>query len=316
MQRLGFICAAVMFLGSAALHGQVKATESPKAIVVANGDKPILTYHSAVIQPPKGADPAYARSGFIHPIHTPSGGVVTGIHPGDHYHHLGIWHAWVKAKHNGRDLDFWNLKKKNAAVRFAKTGKIHNGKDGAGFTVTQEHVALVEGKDPQVILSEQFTILVRHENGANVIDHTTVQTNVTDAPLELPAYRYGGPLAYRGPASWNKTNSDYLTSEGKTRVDGHATRGKWCAMWGPTKKGIATLAILCHPKNHDAPQRMRIWPAKINNGAIFFNYVPIQEAGWKLEPNKPSTMRYRLIASDGKPDAEKIQKLWDAFAKE
>ena len=107
--------------------GQVKALESDKAIVIKAGDKSILTYHKAVVQPPKGADPAYARSGFIHPIYSPKGGVVTGIHPKDHYHHMGLWHAWVKTKHKGRELDFWNLKKKNAAIRYAKTKSIHKG---------------------------------------------------------------------------------------------------------------------------------------------------------------------------------------------
>ena len=44
--------------------GQVKAVETDKTIVIKNGDKPILTYQKAVMPPPKGADPAYARSGF------------------------------------------------------------------------------------------------------------------------------------------------------------------------------------------------------------------------------------------------------------
>ena len=87
-------------------------------------------------------------------------------------------------------------------------------------------------------------------------------------------------------------------------------------MWGPTKTGVATLTVLCHPKNHDAPQRMRIWPPNTNNGAIFFNYVPIQETSWALEPNKPSTMRYRIIVKDGKPDPAVINKAWENFAKE
>jgi hypothetical protein len=133
-----------------------------------------------------------------------------------------------------------------------------------------------------------------------VIDHKTVQENVSDAPLELPAYRYGGPIAYRGPLHWNKDNSSYLTSAGKGREDGHTTRADWCAMTGPTDKGEGSVTIMGHPKNHDAPQRQRIWPSNINDGTIFYNYVPIQETGWALKPGEPSTMRYRIVLSNGK----------------
>ena len=316
MRSIVWVC-VVAGVGATAprdASAQIKAAETEKTISVTHHAKPVLTYHKAAVSPPEGADPAYARSGFIHPIHAPAGGVVTGIHPKDHLHHLGLWHAWVKTRHKGRKIDFWNLKKKTGAVRFAKTEKIHNDKKEAGFTVRQEHVALTKGKDPQVILSEKFTIRVRHEEGDHLIDHTTVQTNVTDTPLELPAYRYGGPLAYRSPHHWNKDNSDYLTSGGKTRKDGHATRGRWCAMWGPTDRGIATLAVLCHPKNRDAPQRMRIWPPDVHHGTIFFNYVPVQARAWELKPDEPAVMRYRIVVSDGKPDVEKLNRLWNNFA--
>ena len=134
------------------------------------------------------------------------------------------------------------------------------------------------------------------------------------APLLLPAYRYGGCIAYRAPYHWNKENSNYLTSEGKDRSNGHTTRGRWCAFSGPAEKGDALLAILCHPENHDAPQRMRIWPPGSHNGAVFFNYVPTQENAWQLQPGKPSIMRYQLIVSDEKMDAGQINALWKRFS--
>lgn len=289
---------------------QVEETE--ETIEIRRGDSPVLTYHKAKVPPPPGKNPAYARSGFIHPLHTPAGGVVTGIHPDDHYHHLGLWHAWVNTEHDGRKIDFWNLAQKTGAVRYAETVSTSEEPERAGFVLKQEHVALDEGGEAKVILSENLEVTARFVDGAYLIDYVFLQENVTDKPLKLAAYRYGGGLAYRAPHSWNKENSDYLTSEGKDRTNSHTTRAKWCAFYGPTKKGDATLAILCSPKNHDFPQRLRTW----DDGKIFFNYVPIQEHAWALEPGKTYRMAYRLVVEDADPSKESIDKRWESYAGE
>lgn len=288
--------------------------ESASLIEIGLGDSPVLVYHKAEVPPPEGATPEFARSGFIHPLYSPSGGIVTSVHAPDHIHHMGLWHAWVKTTHNGRELDFWNPAKKQATVRYAETLDTQASKTMAGFIVLQEHVALPEGTNDQatVILSETLTVVIREADGRYLMDYAVTQTNVSEAPLQLAAYRYGGGIAYRAPLQWDTSNSDYLTSERRTREDGHATRARWCAMHGPTDKGVASVAILCHPSNHDAPQRMRIW----DNGPVFFNFVPIQETSWSLDPGKPETLRYRIVVADGRPDADIIEGLWQAYAQE
>jgi hypothetical protein len=305
-------------LATAAAQG-FSAQEDDDAITLRHGDQTVLVYHKAVVPPPEGADPAFARSGFIHPLHSPSGATVTGIHPDDHIHHIGLWHAWVHTIWNGREVDFWNLAKKLGTVRYAKTLEVRSQPDApsAGFAVEQEHVAFPEGGgEPSgtVVLRERLDVTVSGGPDGYAIGYTMLQTNVTDSPLEMPAYRYGGGIAYRSPGWWEKENSDYLSSEGKTRVDGHTTRARWCAMWGPAgpdDEATATVAILCHPENHDAPQRMRVWP----EGKIFFNYVPVQESGWALAPGESTTLRYRLLVSDQKPDREMIDAAWAGYAR-
>ena len=88
------------FIAGAKNNISLKQTE--KAITLVRGETPILTYHVAEVPPPKGVDPIYNRNGFIYPLHAPSGGIVTGIHPADHYHHIGLWHAWVNTKYDGK----------------------------------------------------------------------------------------------------------------------------------------------------------------------------------------------------------------------
>lgn len=304
---------AIFSLGSTLTAGSLSLLETEKTIEIRDGNQTMLVYNKALVPPPEGKDQAYARSGFIHPLKSPSGGVVTSIHADDHIHHVGLWHAWVKTDHKGRHFDFWNLGGKTGKVRFVKTLSSFSEDGSVGFSVQQEQVGMTEdGTKEEVILNETFTVKVRKTEGSYLVDYDTVQTNVTDAPLELPAYRYGGCIAYRAPYHWNKENSNYLTSEGKDRTNGHTTRGRWCAMFGPTDHGDATLAILCHPENRDAPQRMRVWP----DGKVFFNYVPIQETGWGLNPNQPSTMKYRVVISDGKANADQLNTFWNQYLKE
>ena len=58
---------------------------------------------------------------------------------------------------------------------------------------------------------------------------------------------------------------------------------------------------------------MRVWPPESSNGAIFFNYVPIQETGWEIKPGETSAMRYRLVVQDSKPAPEKLNARWDSY---
>jgi hypothetical protein len=297
------------------VFAELRVEETPRHLTIRHHDETVLTYHKVEMEPPKGASKQYRRSAFIHPLTAPNGAVLTSVHPKDHLHHVGLWHAWVNTEHKGRKLDFWNLGKGQATVRYRETQSISGPKgDGtAGFSVVQEHVVLPD----EVLLRETLTIRVsRHADGHYLVDYETRQVNVSDAPLELPAYRYGGGLAYRGPLHWNKDNSTLLTSEGRSRQDGHATRARWCRFTGPTDRGGVSLLIMNHPDNHDAPQRQRIWPPDTHHGAPFYNLVPVQAKEWSLQPGKIHLMRYRLVSSDGRMSREKAESLWEEYTGE
>ena len=315
MYRRSLVCALTLFFLSFVAQSEDKVTlkKGERALSLVRGDIPILTYHTADVPPPKGVDPAYNRSGFIYPMHAPSGGIVTGIHPDDHYHHIGLWHAWVKTKYKGKSPDFWNLGKKTGLVRHVKVIETSD----AGFTAELEQAAFLEGKEATTVLKETLAVDAKYEAGANVIDYVLTQENITKDAIEFPANRYGGGIAYRGPHGWNAKNSDYLTSEGKKRADSHTTRARWVAMFGPAegegKAGSdATVVIMCHPENHDAPQRIRTW----DDGRVFFNYVPVQETGWALQPGENATLRYRIVILDGRPDEKDLEKRWKDYTGE
>ena len=316
-----FLLLGSLLLGAPlyAMEG-LQVIETDKVITITRGDIMVLTYHKAEVPPPEKADPIYKRSGFIHPLCAPSGDPVTGIHPADHYHHLGLWHAWVKTKHGKDSPDFWNLRGRTGRVRYVKTIIIQESSaldPSVGFVVEQEQVAYkgTEGTET-VVLREQFGIRVEYVDGENRVAYSIKQTNVSSDSLVLPAYRYGGGLAYRAPHHWDRTNSDYLTSEGLDRTNSHATRARWVAMWGPTSKGLATLTVMLHPENRDFPQRLRTWPPSSHNGAIFFNVVPTQEKAWEIKAGEQITESYLLTVTDEKPDKKGIESVWKAWARE
>lgn len=129
------------------LQGNLAVIENSNQITLSDGANTVLVYHKNEVEPPEGTDPIYKRSAFIHPIRTPNGEVLTSIHPSDHIHHMGLWHAWVKTSHENREIDFWNLKKSQGTVQYAKTLSLHRSESEIGFSVIQNHVAFTQKKN-------------------------------------------------------------------------------------------------------------------------------------------------------------------------
>jgi len=98
--------------------------------LVCRGDK-VLRYNNAIVPPPEGQSKLYERSGFIHPLWSTKGTVLTNIHPADHIHHLGIWSPWTHTTFEGKQVDFWNLKAGQGTVRFKRFLSSRAGACGA-----------------------------------------------------------------------------------------------------------------------------------------------------------------------------------------
>ena len=295
--------------------------EEPDANFVVTGPsgKPAFTYQAKVFPAPEGESPLFARSGFIHPICAPDGTVLNDIRPPDHFHHVGVWHAWTKAKYQGKDIDFWNVKdeKKQAnptgLIRFREYLWRHRGKAWTGFQAGQDHIAWPGKPEETKALAETLTVRFWSADGMNIIDYTIDQKNVSKDPLELEVYRYGGGVCFRGRRDWQLANSDYLTSEGKTRADAHTTRARWVVGHGTIESGHAGVALLGHPANIDAPQHLRTWQGDYG-GAIFANFVPTQEKPATIAPGASLSLRYRVVSFQGKPDSARLDALWNDFA--
>jgi len=295
------------------VDARVEVTKDNSVLRILRGDKKILQYHHALVPPPEGKSELYTRSAFIHPLWSPEGAVLTNIHPADHIHHIGIWMPWTKTKFEGKEVDFWNLAGGQGTVRFVKFLSTTSGPVYGGFKAEQEHVALKTSEGEKVVLREEWDVRVYNiggpEKGYWLWDFVSTQRVVAESPLYLPKYRYGG-FGFRGAAEWEGKNAMYLTSEGKTRKDGHATRARWCEVAGAIKEKWAGVTFMSHPKNFRHPEPMRIWPS----GQVFFNWAPSQAGDWVMEPGKDHVFRYRMYVHEGKVKVADAERMWRDFA--
>lgn len=262
--------------------------------------------------PGKDIKPVFLRGGYLHPIYSPSGRLVTDDYPSDHYHHHGIWFAWTKTQFEGGHPDFWNVGDGTGRVDFEAVDATWSGPVHAGFTSRQRYVALT-GTTPQTVLNEGWEVQLynvgQRDSRYFMFDIVATQQCATSSPLILEEYRYGG-MGVRGHRDWkDKSKVSFLTSEGKTRDNGNATRGRWCRISGTVDAQLVGIAILDHPANIRAPQPMRL-----NPDDPFFNYAPSQLGRFEIRPGEKFVLRYRYIVSDGSTDVVQLDRLWNDYA--
>jgi hypothetical protein len=281
--------------------------------ISADGSK-LLRYNSQIVYPPAGVDSIFKRSGFIHPLWTPNGQVLTRIQPPDHYHHYGIWNPWTHVLFEGDTIDFWNLYKKNGTVRFSDFISQNSGSLFAEYTVHHEHVVFKNDSTEVIALNELQTVRVSKTTDKDYyfVDFTIEMECGTKSPFLLLEYRYGG-FGWRAIETWNPENSEVLTSENKTRKDVDGTTARWCIVQGELGTDYGGIVIFSHPENYNHPEPLRIWPEDSNGGEMFVNVAPTKTMDWLLEPDTTYTLRYRLIVFNGHFTKEQAEIGWQQY---
>ncbi len=287
------------------------AEESGEEVLLKMDGQPLLSYHLSMDCPGEELPKYYCRNGYIHPLRTPSGVVITDDFPAGHTHQHAFFFAWTRTKFRGDTIDFWNQQGETGTVRHKELISTTSGPVFTGFESSLEHVSLKHG----VILEEQWSVQCSNFGAFNVLDISSNQRNITEDTLFLLNYHYGG-LGIRGHRSWNseekelfKAPAQFLTSEGKTKIEANHTKPHWTAMYGEIENGVHGLAVFDHPDNKFHPQSIRVHPSM-----PYFCQAPIAEAGFHIAPGETHTSRYRIVTYDGEPNATKLQQLWDDYA--
>ena len=295
-------------------HMQAKAEDG--VLVIYAKDRKLLGYQYATLPAPAGIDAAYQRSGFIHPLWSPQGQVLTQIQPADHYHHYGIWNPWAHTVFEGDTVDFWNLGGRQGTVRFANFISITNGQVFSEYQALHEHVVFKKDGGEKIALRELQSVRVYQPGNPDyyIADFTIAMSCAGTSPLRLLEYRYGG-LGWRATEQWHKDNSEVLTSEGKTRNEADGTKARWCMVQGEVDEGHAGIVVMSHPTNYNHPEPLRIWPENQNSrGEIFVNFSPTKDMAWQLEPGRRYVLKYRLVVFNGRFTKEKAESAWQNYA--
>jgi len=300
----------------------VSTKKADGAVCVQIAGRDVFQYAYDPVPLPEGVSDIYQRSGFIHPLWTPKGEVLTRIQPPDHYHHYGIWNPWTHTSFESRELDFWNLYKGEATVRNKAVLQTEAGPVYGGFSALLEHVDLT-APDPtgaKTALHETWTVKAWNadpEQDVWLLDFTSTLNPATDSIFTILAYRYQG-FGFRATEKWNDNNVTLLTDKGMDKSNGNATRARWCDINGVSdvEDGTSGILFLTHPSNYNFPEQLRIWPVGANGGKenVFFNFNPAQEQDWVLHPGQTYQLKYRMLVYDGKISEADAERYWYDFA--
>jgi Methane oxygenase PmoA len=287
----------------------VEARKGEDHVEVAIGSAVLFRYQMQG-KLPAGVGQNFLRGGYVHPLYTPTGVLVTDDYPGDHRHHHGIWSAWAHTTFAGREIDFWNMGGGSAKVDFDALVGTWNGPVHGGLKTKQVHVSLAGGQR-QTALNELWVLTAYRTHDAAapyaLFDLDSTQEAASATPVMLDQYIYGG-LGLRGNRQW-ASGAQFLTSEGRTRANGDGSNARWTHMGGMVDGKPAGYAVLCHPDNFRAPQ-----PVRLNPSDPFYSIAPVRPSGFTIMQGKPYVSRYRVVVSDGAADKALLDRLWNDYA--
>lgn len=301
------------------VNRQLKLNDTDSTIAISDSRGTILVYNKQSPPVPENVEAVYHRSGFAHPVATPTGKVVTAVFPIDHKHQDGIFSAWVNTSWNGRKIDFWNIAGGTGRVLHEKVVSTFVNESSTGFEVDLIHRAVAE---PVVdILRERWKITAYPTDGSfRCFDLQTTQTALTDIPLIVNRYHYGG-IALRGPTRWVQQNdrdkqsgaetrepSEFLNDLGSDRKKGNHQKARWVSLYGEIAGKTVSITVLSHPNNFRSPQAARLHPSK-----PYFCYTPCFEDEFQIDKDHPFTGRYRYLVTDTEPDPNWLNKQWDTW---
>lgn len=297
--------------GRSSVSSEVTVEDDGKHLWVKVGSKPVLRYNHAVVPSPNPRQSCYARSGYLHPLFSPSGKIVTDDFNPDHPHQHGVMFAWRKSTFEGRGADCWDQKGGQGRIEHVKIEASGGGDVFGFFTARLRHVSLTAPDGPKPMLDETWHVRVVNLNDRFLFDLTSIQTAAGDDPLTVEKYHYGG-FAIRGAAAWAKHRGrdyDFLTSEGKNKKDGNHSRPRWVDIHGPLDGQMTGVTIMDHPNNFRFPQPVRLHP-----WIPYFCFTSAVLGPFDIEHGKPHVSRYRFCVHDGNVEPTVAERLWHDYA--
>lgn len=269
--------------------------------------KPVFFYHTKESMPPPDSPLYYRRSGFIHPLYSPDGKILTDDFPLGHIHQHAIFMAWVNTTFRNELVDFWNQHLQKGTVEHVDVEDVIEGPVASQFKVRLSHKSLKFGE----VLSETWKITIYPFNNYFLFDLESEQTNTTRDTLFLNPYHYGG-LAFRGSRSWNPDDKEHyekpwhiLTSENILDTLANHTHARWVDAWGQIGGSLEGVTVMSHPGNFRHPQAIRVHP-----NLPYWAFAPVIDGAFSIAPKAVYRSRYRYYVHSGKVEKDAIEKIY------
>lgn len=240
----------------------------------------------------EGAPENRRRCCYIFPVLTPAGVSMLDDFPKDHYHHRGIFWAWPLVETGSQKLDGWMFP--NLQNRFEKwvappsakktaTLTVENGWYAGDRKIVRETVKLTAY--PAKAQRREFDVELKLEATAEAV---TLRGSAEKGKS------YGGFSARFAP----REETAILADTGAVPKDEDLVPHAWAELSAMYEGKRATLRITPDPKNTGTPYQWCLRPY----GFVGASFPGRTETvtGYTLEPGKPLTLRFRVLASDPK----------------
>lgn len=299
---------------SSANRAQLK--EENGKINISINERPVISYQMEEVPAPEGSPSYYNRGGFIHPVYSPEGQILTDDFPEGHTHQHAMFFAWVNTQYRGEKVDFWNQQQETGTIAHLEILDTLSGPVFARIRCKLAHLAKTSTPPTQVI-TETWDLKVYATEGINMFDIESVHEPITDDTLHIKKYHYGG-MAFRGSGQWFDPEYDaakdsislapaglvVLTSEGNARIAANHSRPNWVDMSAEVDGVKAGLTLISHPENFRDPQPVRVHPAM-----PYFCFAPMVEGAFDLVKGDRYRSQYRIVTHQGDINAEMMDKV-------
>lgn len=274
---------------------------SDEGIEIREGENPVFHYQKSI----KSKEGLYERTGYVHPLYSLDGKVITEDFPDDHPHHHGIFWGWHQVIHQGEKVgDSWTSENISWAVEKVSVKK---SKKRAGLRSTVVWSANPHSK-PFPIIRERTRITVHKKNSEYRIVDIDIQLIPLVENLQLggseDAKGYGGfSLRLRDPEDLEFVSQGNRIKPAVTAV----TAGSWMDFRWVDGTRDSGVTVFCHPDNPGS-----------NNDWILRNDKSMQNAVWPgasaIElPSKGISLNYRLVIHTGKLSQRTLESMYREY---
>ena len=290
------------------------AEDDGQSLVLKSGQGGSLQYQYKRMPSPNVTKPFHARSGFLHGVRTPSGRLITDPMPSDHLHQHGIMFAWRNTEFEGRRVNFWEDAARQGRISHHEIVSKQSGTVFSEIDVRLKHVDTTAPDGDKEVLTETWRIQAYNDASLPgqakefVWDFESIQKNISDRPLEVTKFHYGG-FMIRGAAEWIQSPHQMLTSKGDSQATGNHTRPLWVDMNGRVAGAHVGLTTMGHPSNFRFPQHVRLHPSM-----PYYCFAPMVAGGFDIAPGDTFVSRFRFIAHDGPLDRRRAVAHWRDWA--